>query len=184
MKIRRTSQRITIPVIVLTLAGWSCRHRPANDTAALLPAVGPDTVRGIVSIVGNEPQTTVSLTTADHRTFVVRGAAVSDLRAVPNIDVTLFGTVADSVSDGSSPRPTPLFMARAFLVRAVQGVAAVDGTLVRNENGFALRHINGTLTVLHVVPEALQAYVGARIFWVGAFDAPPAAYGVIAPGKP
>lgn len=173
---------VLITACLMTGAIQACRHAPANDTDTLLPAAGPDTVRGVISIVGNEPQTTVSLTATDNRPIVVRGDAAATLRAVNSIEVTLFGAYAGTVSDGSLPSEAPLFVANAFLVRAVQGVAASDGVLVRIESGFALQHVSGLLSVLRTVPEALQTHVGARIFWVGAYDAPPAAYGVITPG--
>lgn len=182
--IRAMAGAVGITVALFAGATISCRRAPAADANTLPPTAGPDTVRGIVSVVGSEPRTTVALTTAGGQSIVVRGEAAVDLRSIPHIEVTLFGAFDGTVADGSLPREAPVFVAHTFAVRAVDGTAAVDGVLVRIESGFALQHTNGLLSALRVVPEALHQYVGARIFWVGSLDAAPAAYGVITPYKP
>lgn len=154
---------------------------PASET---VNATKQDTVRGIIALVGTAAQPTVAITLANGRTMVVRGAVETVLRNVNNFEVTLFGHTGEMVTDGALPREAALFRATAFLVRAVQGVPASDGILLRVESGFALQHANGSLSALPIVPEALHAHVGARIFWVGAYDVTPSAYGVITPRSP
>jgi hypothetical protein len=39
--------------------------------------------------------------------------------------------------------------------------------------------MDGTALPIATLPRSLEGQVGARIFWVGATDMPPAAYGVL-----
>ena len=180
--------RLLAATIVASVATVACHRSSAKSTTDTATTTGTaaesDTLRGIVAVVGTATQPTVAITGTNGITVVVQGAAETVLRNVNTLEVTLFGAHAGTVAAGALPRESPLFTATTFVVRAVQGVPASDGILLRVESGFALQHVNGTLSALRVVPEALHAHVGARIFWVGPYDTAPSAYGIITSRKP
>jgi hypothetical protein len=153
-------------------------HRAAPSAPATTPggAFAGDTVRGIVSIVGSEPLTTVQLTSADGRGWQLVGDSLSALRAASGLEVMVHGVVL--TPDGES-RPSTRLQAVRFTVRGADGVAALDGVLERVGTGFALRLDDGRRAPLAAVPTTLREQIGSRIWWAGPSDRAPIAYGVL-----
>ncbi|HYW29914.1 MAG TPA: hypothetical protein VE869_00310 [Gemmatimonas sp.] len=186
--------------------GASAMSTPSASAPAPAPAPAPpnavpdptrendageslDTARGIVLRTGAEPMTALVLTrasSAEHLTL--RGAAMPSLGAVEGIEVVVRGRLtAVTGADGPTRRPagrragTPVFDVISFTVRAAEGREAVDGIVMRDTQGFALRLNDGSLRRAPHMPSALQSELGRRVFLVGSLDQPPVAYGIIAP---
>lgn len=175
------------PVLLFAIVAFAsvsqlaaCRGRngaPSAQAPAPNGAFVADTVRGLVTIVGSEPLTTVQLTTTDGRGWQLVGDSLAVLRAAAGLEVMVRGTVLAPDRD-SHPRAT--LQVTRFLVRGADGVAAVDGTLERDNTGFALRLADGRRAALAAVPTTLREQIGARIWWAGPLDGAPNAYGVLA----
>lgn len=151
----------------------------AARAAATDRAVVGDTLRGIVQLVGTAPGVVTLVGSgagAAPLAVLVEGAAA--LRAAAGLEVMVEG--ARSGTSDVLPIATPAFTVRRFAVRAVDGVAAVDGTLARDGERLVLQFADGRRVALVAPPAAFQDLVGARVFWVGPLDRAPSAYGVLA----
>jgi hypothetical protein len=138
-------------------------------------------VRGVVSVTGADPAWRLTLTTAAGAAYDVTSAGgtatpLDELRAADHLEVTLLGN--EGPGSGELPGARG-FVMTSFLVRAADGADAQDGVLIREPTGYALRLMDGTALPIATLPQSLEGQVGARIFWVGATDLPPAAYGVL-----
>ncbi len=157
---------------------------PASGAAAAVSAaatVPRDTVRGVVAVTGADPGWRLTLTTAAGDAYDVTSAGgtatpLAELRAAEHLEVTLLGNLAPGAGELPGARG---FVMTSFLVRAADGADAQDGILIREPAGYALRLMDGTALPIATLPRSLEGQVGARIFWVGATDMPPAAYGVL-----
>lgn len=150
-------------------------------TAGAVPVVPRDTVRGVVAVTGADPAWRLTLTTAAGDAYDVTSAGgtatpLAELRAADHLEVTLLGNEAPGAGELPGARG---FVMTSFLVRAADGADAQDGILIREPAGYALRLMDGTALPIATLPRPLEGQVGARIFWVGATDVPPAAYGVL-----
>jgi hypothetical protein len=160
----------------------ACRGRHAVPSVPSVPStrsagapVG-DTVRGIVSIVGSEPLTTVQLTTVAGVGWHLVGDSLDAVRAAAGLEIMVRGVV---LTPDRAARPSARFDAVRFVVRRADGIAAQDGVLERDGAGFALRLEDDQRTSLTAVPVPLREQVGARIWWAGPLDRAPVAYGVL-----
>jgi hypothetical protein len=155
----------------------------ARASADVAPAVATprDTVRGVLAVSGAEPQWRLTLTTGAGEAYDIEGAGapatpLTELRAADHLEVTLLGNHEPGAGEVPGARR---FRMTSFLVRAVDGADAVDGILIREPAGYALRLMDGTALPITRLPASLERQVGARIYWAGATDLPPAAYGVL-----
>lgn len=143
-----------------------------------------DTIRGVLTVVGSDPFTTVMLTSRQGLAIALSGAAAPALRDLAGVEVMLRGLHRPATGEAGgvdrTPSNRPSFEARQFAVRAVDGIAAVDGTLERAGAGYALRMIDARSLELPALPAALRTHVGARIFLAGPLDRAPQHYGIIA----
>lgn len=171
---RSASDSVSAPGRVSAVA-----DAPARDSG--IPRAGGDTLRGIVSITGSEPMTSVVVTPRQGDAVIVQGAPAIALRNADGLEVRLDGKRTGARAIGAGPGPSPVFEARAFIVRALDGQPAMDGTLERAVSGFALRTADGRLTAIAALPDGLREHVGARVYLVGPLGAAPSAYGVLAP---
>lgn len=144
-------------------------------------AVPADTVRGVVSVFGNAPVTSVLLSFgADTAPLALVGEpSVRKLRAIAGVEVMVTGRRTMEIDRAASPRGAVVFRVERFVVRAVDGIPAEDGELVSSSGGFALRRADGKELKISALPPALRTRVGARIYLAGPLDRGPAAYGVI-----
>jgi hypothetical protein len=148
----------------------------ASATAASAPAA--DSVRGVVLRVGSEPRTQLVVRTSAGPLCQLGSTTRPVSQAIEGLEVTLWG----SRSNGAQPMmpgATCAFDVTRFAVRAVDGIAAVDGLLRSDGTSFALETADGARLPLRDVPPSLRASVGARIYWAGPTDRAPAAYGVL-----
>lgn len=165
----------------LVLLAAACRSGGAGAGDGLTTASAPDTVRGIVSVRGSEPLTTVIVTPIGFPSDPVapRGADLALLRGVAGLDVVLAGRrTGDRVLD-AGPGGAVAFDLERFLVRAADGQPARDGVLGEDAGRYHLIAADGTRTPIVALPPALQSQVGARIYLVGPPDAAPVSYGII-----
>lgn len=162
-------------------AGAVVADQAAPPRATPRAASGADTVRGVVAVTGADPQWRLTLTTATGAVYDVTGAEgagtpLAELKAADHLEVVLLGDVTAGRGELPGGRG---FRMTGFFVRAADGADAVDGILVREPAGYGLRLGDGTTLPIAALPAPLREQVGARIFWVGATDLPPAAYGVL-----
>jgi hypothetical protein len=181
-----------LAVGVLVACSRAGSLRDATDTAAAqasggaaaatgTPVVPRDTVRGVVAVTGADPAWRLTLTTAASAVYDVTSAGgtatpLAELRAADHLEVTLLGNVSAGAGELPGARG---FVMTSFVVRAADGAGALDGILIREPAGYALRLMDGTALPIATLPRTLEGQVGARIYWVGATNRPPAAYGVL-----
>lgn len=142
---------------------------------------GTDTLRGVVSITGSDPITSVVVTPRQGDAVIVQGAPAVTLRNADGLEVRLDGRFTGARAIGAGPGPSPVFEAATFVVRALDGQPAIDGVLERAANGFALRLADGRTRAIPALPEGLREHVGARVYLAGPPGAVPSAYGVLIP---
>lgn len=150
-----------------------CTRPRSGEQSPALTAAAADSVRGIVSVAGAEPMAVVQVTPGRGagRPVAVAGPLAGLLRSLGGVDLVMRGSRA---TDGTS------FEATSFTVRGVDGVAAVDGVIVRDGATVVLALTDGGRVAVPHLPPSLRSRVGARVYLAGPLDAAPAAYGVIA----
>jgi hypothetical protein len=96
-----------------------------------------DTLRGTIAVVGSEPATLVALRPVSGGAEVImQGDPVRDLRRLSGVEVQVEGRDGPPGGRTSAP-PGPgarSFIVERFEVRAVDGVPAVDGILVAEDD--------------------------------------------------
>ncbi len=150
---------------------------PEGDGAAVVVS---DTARGIVSVVGSEPLTTVVLAlTGPGGLLAIEGPAQAALGRMAGLEVVVSGRRSERRSMTASPSGAIVFEAGRFEVRAADSIAAHDGIVTVEGGKFYLRTAShGRLAADHL-PSALRERVGARVFLVGPLDRAPVSYGFI-----
>lgn len=145
-----------------------------------LSILAPDTARGIVRIVGNDPMTALVLSSSNTDTDVLSltGAARELLRNVVGAEIVIFGRQTSDQDLIASPRGVPRFIVDSFFVRASDGTPATDGVLEEVSGRYQLRLSNGERKAIVALPDALRRHVGSRLYIVGAVERP-SAWGVI-----
>jgi hypothetical protein len=138
------------------------------------PAPSLTTLRGIVHVTGRS----VPVLTTDDNEWALAGPELSRLESVDGADVEVRGTW-DAVG---------ALLVSDFLVRAIDGVEAMDGVLMEiyaydfDEEfiGYGLRLTRTALVVpLTDPPNGLLEHLGERVWVTGAVNGPPSAFGVI-----
>jgi hypothetical protein len=118
-------------------------------------AVAADTIVGVVSEVGADPSTWMSVQpTGGGRPLRLSGDSAAVLRGVTGAEVWLSGA---TVSDG--------FRVDAFEIRKANGQVVDDGVVSVEQDKVSIRMRSGTQREVPYAPPALKALVGARI-WV------------------
>jgi hypothetical protein len=135
------------------------------------PPAGTDTIRGTIRVVGS----------AVDEQVVVRpsggGAAVTLLGSQSAALGRLSGV--DAWVSGKREGARRMTVDR-FLVRSVDGVPAIDGTLIARDGGYAI--VTTADHAEHPIvnpPAALRSHAGARIWITGDPQATIASFGVI-----
>ncbi len=157
-----------IAALLCAAAALACSPR-APASQADPGAVGGDTLRGTVAIVGSEPITSIVLQTASGPASGLCGA-LEPLRRAAGLEVAVWG----------SRNAQGQFCVDRFAVRSANGVPAVDGILTRTGEGFALVMADGRRLPIARLPDALRSSVGARVWLAGPLDRAPDSFGVIA----
>ena len=141
----------------------------AGEAAEADSAAAGDTLRGTVEVVGSEPATSVVLRTADGRVVALDGARPLLDRAA-GLEVRVDGT--------ATPRA---FHVARMIVRAANGIPAVDGLLARTDDGWFLETATGETVAIAHLPEPFRGMEGARVWLAGPLDRPADSYGVLVP---
>jgi hypothetical protein len=146
------------------------------EAAKLLGASGNgrargDTIRGVVTLVGQEPVRQAALTLPNGTTISLSGMATTGMTRLAGTEIVIRGLRI-------SPRDA---VVSDFIVRAVNGAPAYDGKLEGSAGSWSLQLTDGSgRKRLASVPAALQSKVGLRV-WIsstpGTTGAP--GYGII-----
>lgn len=157
--------------LLLALALAACaRGSAAGDAAPGTDAAAPaDTLRGTVRITGPEPGVTFVVVDAAGRGTALAGDRAL-LERLAGLEVMVEGDATPGVP----------FRVVAVRVRAVEGVAAVDGVLARDGDRDVLVMHDGTRRVVARLPQALRGRTGARVWLAGPLDGDIDSFGVIA----
>lgn len=170
-----TRRAALVAVALAALAG--CSSAVGRRASVSADAAATDSVRGIVERIGSDPTTQLVVRAAN-------GAVCALYLTAPppfeGLEVTLWGR-RDVASATMIPGVSCTFAAKRSAVRAVDGIAAVDGTLRLDGASYAIETADGTRQPLRDVPFMLRTQVGARIYWAGPLDSAPAAYGILVP---
>lgn len=159
-------------LLFLALALAACAGRSAAGDAASEgggAAARGDTLRGTVRITGSEPGVTYVVEDAAGRQTALEGGR-SLLERLAGVEVAVEG---DAVAGAP-------FRVSRVAVRAVQGIAAVDGVLAREGGRDVLVLRDGSRRVVARLPEALRGRAGARVWLAGPLDGDIDSFGVIA----
>lgn len=144
----------------------------------------PDTARGLLERIGNEPLASLVLRRGEAAGLALESAEMDLLVAVVGTEIVVAGQLTDRVDHTASPVGLPVFEVAWFEVRAVEGVPALDGALESDGSVWFLRTRDGVRHALRHVPPSLTSRAGARVFLAGPPDQAPAGYGVIQAGPP
>ena len=131
-------------------------------------AVAMDTLRGIVAVVGTEHDKHVVIRPAGGRAVTLSGPQAALVGRASGAEVWVSGT-----SEAGALTVTE------FSVRTVDGIAAVDGTLMAEGVGLVLQTPDGKRHPIANPPEALRQHVGGRVWISGNLNQGPVAYGII-----
>ena len=131
----------------------------------------PDTVRGIVSVAGSFPMTSVVVRPAGARAVTVTGPLAAEIARADGADVWVRGT-----------RTAAGLEASAYVVRAVDGRPVADGVIAREGEGLVLVTGGGRRAIARPL-EALRGMIGARVWLAGPLDGTIESYGILRPAR-
>lgn len=145
-------------------------HSAAPSGAPGQPAAG-DTLRGVVAVVGSAiDEHVVVRPDGGGPAVTVLGAQAAALGRLSGADVWIAGV----------PRPMRGFTVTRFLVRSVDGAAAIDGTLARRGAGYVIiTTAGGAERAIAKPPAALLTHLGARVWVTGSLATGAITFGVI-----
>lgn len=157
------------------LAVAACAQGNAVPGDAAAGPASPDSLRGVVAVVGSEPGTTVALSMDEGRRAVALLGERATLERVRGLEVVVRG---ERQAGGGLPGGDA-FRVESFAVRASGGVPAWDGILVREGERYLLATGDGRRLPLEHVPAELRGRVGARVWISGVPGRFPDAFGII-----
>jgi hypothetical protein len=160
--------RLVTWLVATSLVTFAGCARNGEQTGAPAAAAAADTVRGVVRNTGAEPATSIVLDAGAAGVVVVSGERAV-LEQLAGMEVTVWG----------ARLPPNRFEVARVAVRAVGGVAAIDGVLERDDDGYVLRTAGGARLAVPHLPPDLRSRVGARVWLAGPLDRAPDSYGVI-----
>jgi hypothetical protein len=167
---------LCVLVLCATSYATACARRSADPSAGDARVTAADSLRGVVRVSGPAPGQ-LMLALASGAAVEIVATETDVMRAADGLEVAVFGARAGV--GGTTPATTAFIVAR-FEVRAVDGISAVDGTLLLRDGRYVLRLADGALAPLAAPPAALRAAVGARVYVAGPLTAAPLAYGILA----
>lgn len=153
---------LTPPVESATATTPGTPARPTDLAKTVPPSPVPagervDSVRGVVSVVGTSFERRVMVAVAGtNRRVEITGRLASLIGHVAGADVSVAGNASGSQLDATS-----------FLVRAVDGQPAIDGTLKTETDGVYILSAGGTRTRITAPPPPLKGRDGARVWVTG-----------------
>ena len=129
-----------------------------------------DTVRGIVAVVGTSFDSRVIIRPpSSARAVVVTGPQAPTVGKMSGADVLVSGTFDEHGQINAS----------RFAVRSVDGVPALDGTLIERGGRLLLVTRDGKQHAIQNAPAALRQHVGGRVWVAGSLEKGPVTFGVI-----
>jgi hypothetical protein len=141
-----------------------------SNALSIRPAAGTDTVRGIIRVVGSAPDEQVIVRpNGGGAAVTLLGNQLEALGQLSGVDVWISGK-----RDGRR------MTVDRFLVRSVDGVPAIDGTLIARDGGYAI--VTTADHAEHPIinpPTALRSHVGARVWITGSLETGAVTFGVI-----
>lgn len=149
----------------------SARGEAHPAPTAVRAAAESDTVRGVIRVVGSAADEQIVVRpNGGGPALTVLGAEAAMLGRLSGADVWIAGNRAAMRG----------FTVSRFLVRSVDGAAAIDGRLTQR-NGRTVLVATGTGAEHPIAnaPAALLAHVGARVWVIGALDGGAVTFGVI-----
>ncbi len=158
--------------------GGTAPARRTSGASAALPAAplsGSDTARGVVRILGTVADSRVVVHSPTGPVAII-GPLAPTIAALQEMDVWVQGPLSVALGRAIPPRQIE---ARQFAVRAVNGVAALDGTLREESGGSVLVSAAGERTRLVAPPPALRSRVGSRVWVTRDGSGAVSAFGVI-----
>jgi len=138
--------------------------RRAGRGAGAMPSPTRDTLRGIIAVTGADPTARIALRVDRQGAVMLRGAPA--LATLSGLEVRVAGTRTD---DG--------FDVGEFVVRAADGVPALDGMLTDRAGQLSLVH-DGAATTIRGASSAIRALIGKRI-WATIANGEIVTFGVI-----
>jgi hypothetical protein len=133
--------------------------------AGLLVDAPLDTARGVIALVGAEPNVSVQLRGDAGGPVTLVGAPT--LASLSGLELWVAGRRSGGV-----------YEVRDFVVRAADGVPALDGILTERAGGLALALTNGDTTPISGAPEAIRPFIGKRV-WVTLANGEVQTFGVV-----
>jgi hypothetical protein len=147
-------------------------HCPTNG-APSARAAAPDTVRGLVVVVGANPGVVVLRVTGGAELILVQGPADVPLRALESLEIFAAGTMR------RGPHGRTLTGVRDFGVIADSGQVVRDGRLTMKGNLLTIVSADGRATAVADPSAELQHHLGERVWVAGGVTQPPTGFGVI-----
>ncbi len=171
--------RIVPVLLALSLSVGSACSRTASG--ALAAASAADSVRGVLTLVGNEPVTVLFMAspTGGGAGVALAGAQTEMLRRVVGLDIVAMGRRTGRLVTGAAAQGVAEFVVSEFQVRSADGVPAHDGVVLSTNGVFRLRLADGAEQPTPQLPQALRRLAGARVWLAGPLNAAPQSYGVI-----
>jgi hypothetical protein len=145
---------------------------PGDAVRASAP---PDTLRGVVEVVGSEPGATVALIFDEGRRAVTLEGERPLLDRLQGLEIVVRGERETGVAMMGSGT----FRVDSFAVRASGEMPATDGVLVREGERYLLSTWDGRRLALEHVPADLRAREGAWVWIAGVPGRFPDSFGVI-----
>lgn len=129
-----------------------------------------DTARGIVAVVGTSFDSKVVIKSpTGGRSVTLIGPLAQSIGRLSGADVWVNGTRDENGQINAS----------RFQVRTVDGIAALDGTLITHNDRLVLVTRDGKQHPIDNPPPALRDHIGARVWVAGPLDKGPVTFGVI-----
>ncbi len=130
-----------------------------------------DSVRGRAVLVGAAPAMQIVLRRPGERDIVLHGdrSVTRALRSVQGLEIQATG---HRTGEGE-------MHVTGFVVRAADGVPAIDGRLEREGDQYVLVTADGRRHQLQHVPQGIRDRVGQRVWIAGSLEREPEAFGVI-----
>ena len=133
----------------------------------------PDSIRGIVSVVG---------TSFDKRVMIAERGTQRRVEVV-GTQASLIGHVAGAEVSASGPLSGTQLNASRFVVRSVDGQAAIDGTLRTEGGALFIVTAEGVRTRITAPPPPLVGHDGARVWITGDPTKAVSSFGFIDPPR-
>jgi hypothetical protein len=157
----------SIPVAVLVVAALGC-HPAAHGSSA----VKPDSITGVVSVVGTSFEQQLVLRSGNMTTLLTATAPDSAaLARLAGAEVLIVGT-----------RTRKSFRVEDVTAISVAGAPVVDGRLILDGGQVVVETATGHVP-LGNPPAAFRNMIGARVWIGGPLDKGPNTYGVIVPAR-